>query len=51
VGGRDEGARSEGSGGAEVRPTGEAEDYDDEHGNPHGDGAEVMGPFSEIEAE
>jgi len=34
-----------------VCPTGESEDDDDEHGNPHGYGAEIVGPFGEIQSE
>ena len=43
--------RREGGGGAEVSPGDEAEDNDHERGDPHGDGAEVVGPLGEVEAE
>ncbi len=44
-------ARREGCGGAEVSPGSETEDDDDQGGDPHGDGAEVVGPLGEVEAE
>jgi len=34
-----------------VSPGDEAEDDDDERGDPHSDGAEIVGPLGEIEAE
>jgi hypothetical protein len=51
VRGGDERTRREGGGGAEVRPSREAENDDDERGHPHGDGAKVVRPLGKIEAE